>query len=231
LVGYQIPLGHQRSIRGVANAHPQLSGRTWGSARRASLLKDLQMDTTETVILKFNQERWSKWVSASMAWGRNDPDGVTVTRLQGLGILDAELYDINRYEVEKRQNGLLTVYDHANIKSYLWVLGVYEFFRMMDDKIRKNPAIANAKATQAISETKKVFARLRVPLAKLEESHKYKGKDYAVPKLGANEEQLAWQINDSEIIYYRGLSDLAIDTLNELRLSNYEQNEKLRASE
>ncbi len=143
--------------------------------------------------------------------------------------MDAELYDINRFDVEKKQNGLLTVYDQANIKSYLWVLGVYEFFRMMDDKIRKNPEIANAKATKAISDTKKVFARLRVPLAKLEESHKYKGKDYSVPKLGANEEQLGWQINDDEIIYYRYLSDLAIDTLNQLRLSNYEQNEKKRS--
>lgn len=176
--------------------------------------------------LKFNQERWSKWVSVSISWGRNDPTGVTMTRLQGLGILDAELYDVNQHDIKQKVDDLLTVFDHVNIKSYLWVLGVYEFFRMMDDKIRKDPTIANQKATLAINSTKKVFSRLRVPLAKLEESHKYAGMDYAVPKLGANSEQLGWQINDEEIIYYRYLSDLAIDTLNQLRLSNYEKNKE-----
>jgi hypothetical protein len=162
-----------------------------------------------------------------MSWGRNEPTGITMTRLQGLGILDAELYDINNLDINEKVDDLLTVFDHVNIKSYLWVLGVYEFFRMMDDKIRKDPTIANEKATKAINSTKKVFARLRVPLAKLEVSHRFEGMDYDVPKLGANDEQLGWQINDEEIIYYRYLSDLAIDTLNQLRLSNYEKNRSI----
>ena len=50
--------------------------------------------------LKFNQERWSKWVAASMAWSRNESTGVTMTRLQGLGIIDAELYDINGSDIK-----------------------------------------------------------------------------------------------------------------------------------
>jgi hypothetical protein len=116
------------------------------------------MNKTETTtVLKFNPERWSKWVSASMAWLRNDPDAVTFTRIQGFGVIDAELYDVNASDVKNKVNEFTTVYDHVNIKSYLWVLGVYEFFRMADEKIRKNPEIANEKATKAISHAKKEF--------------------------------------------------------------------------
>jgi hypothetical protein len=188
------------------------------------------MSTTEVTGLKFNWERWSKWVSASMAWGRNDPEKVTWTRIQGFGVIDAELYDVNASDVKNKVNEYTTVYDHINIKSYLWVLGVYEFFRMADERIRNNPEIANEKASKAIKRCKQEFARLRVPLAKHEASGNYKNIDYDVPHLGADGEQLGWQINDNEVIYYRYLSDLAIDTLNQLRLSNYEQNEKLRES-
>ncbi|HKC67925.1 MAG TPA: hypothetical protein VKG26_06820 [Bacteroidia bacterium] len=180
--------------------------------------------------LKFNADRWGKWVSASMAWGRNDPSGVTFTRIQGFGVIDAELYDVNASEVKNKVDEFTTVYDHINIKSYLWVIGVYEFFRMADQKIGENSDIANEKASKAIKHCKQEFARLRMPLAKFEASNKYANMDYDVPHLGANGEQLGWQINDNEIIYYRYLSDLALDTLNQLRLSNYEKNDLSKTS-
>ena len=172
---------------------------------------------------KFNEERYSEWVKSSMAWLRNDSDGITFTRIQGLGIIDAELYDVNKFDVKEGYNINLTVYDHVNIKSYLWVLGVYELFRMIDQKICENSDLADEKASLAIKAAKIKFERIRVPLAKLEVARRNKS-DYAVPKLGANEEQLGWQINDEEIIYYRDLSDLALATLNDLRRSNYKKN-------
>jgi len=159
-----------------------------------------------------------------MSWLRNDTEGITFTRLQGLGIIDAELYDINKQSIHTPIENDLTVFDVVNIKSYLWVLGVYEFLRMADQKIREKPEIANENARNQIKIAKDKFNRIRVPLAKLEPSKKHKN-DYSVPKLGANDEQLGWQINDNEIIYYRELSDLAIFTLNQLRLSNFQKNE------
>ena len=174
--------------------------------------------------LKFNYDRYSLWVRSSMAWSRIEQTGVIMTRIQGLGIIDAELYDVNKHIIDKKLENDLTVFDVVNIKSYLWVLGVYEFFRMADQSIRSNPKIANEHASKRINDAKSEFSRLRIPLAKLEASNKFKNTDYSIPKLGANYEQLGWQINSDKIIYYRDLSDLAIITLDGLRVSNYQKN-------
>ena len=69
--------------------------------------------------LKFNYERYSLWVRSSMAWSRNEPTGVIMTRLQGLGIIDAELYDANKHVINNRLENDLTVFDLVNINSYL----------------------------------------------------------------------------------------------------------------
>lgn len=177
-----------------------------------------------TIGLKFNYERYSLWVRSSMAWSRNEPTGVIMTRLQGLGIIDAELYDVNKHVINTKLENDLTVFDLVNINSYLWVLGVYEFFRMADQRIKEKPEIANENAASLINKAKTEFSRIRVPLAKLEPSNKFKNKDYPIPQLGANDDQLGWKINENEIIYYRELSDLVIYTLDGLRISNYQKN-------
>lgn len=174
--------------------------------------------------LRFNYERYSLWVRSSLAWSRNEPTGVTMTRIQGLGIIDAELFDINKHVIDKKLKNDLTVFDVVNIQSYLWVLGVYELFRMIDQKIKENPEIANENASKQINRAKSEFSRIRVPLAKLEPSNRFKNSDYAIPQLGANDEQLGWKINDNDILYYRPLSDLAISTFDILRLSNFQKN-------
>lgn len=200
-------------------------GRLVGLSALTRLLigETVYSDNKNYMTFKFNYDRYSKWVAASMSWVRNDPDTVTFTRIQGLGIIDAELYDINKHDIDKLLDNHLTVYDHVNIKSYLWVLGVYELFRMMDQKIRQQPEITDDNASLTINNAKKEFERVRVPLAKLEKAYRFKN-DFSVPKLGADEEQLGWQMNENEIIRYRDLSDLAIGTLNQLRLSNYKKN-------
>lgn len=102
---------------------------------------------------------------------------------------------------------------------------VYELFRMANQRIKASPEIANENASKQINMAKSEFSRLRVPLAKLEPSNKFRNIDYAIPQLGANDEQLGWKINENEIIYYRTISDLAVSTFNSLRLSNYRKNE------
>jgi hypothetical protein len=160
-----------------------------------------------------------------MAWSRNEPTGVIMTRIQGLGVMDAMLYDVNKEIINNKLEHDLIVFDFVNIQSYLWVIGVYELFRMADQKIRENPEIANLNASNQINKAKMEFSRIRVPLAKLEPSNKFKKSDYSIPQLGADHEQLGWKINENEIIYYRKLSDLAIFTFDQLRLSNYQKNE------
>lgn len=158
-----------------------------------------------------------------MAWSRNEPTGVIMTRIQGLGVIDAVLYDVNKEIINNKLDHDLTVFDFVNIQSYLWVLGVYELFRMADQRIKENPEVANENASTQINKAKTEFSRIRVPLAKLEPSNKFKKSDYSVARLGANNEQLGWEINENEIIYYRHLSDLAIFTFDQLRLSNYQK--------
>ncbi len=173
---------------------------------------------------KFNAERYSQWVRISIGWISTDLSGGLMTRLQGLGILDAELYDINKFDIHQTLENDLTVFDHVNIKSYLWVLGVYEFFRMYDQKLKENPELVNKEVTEYVNSAKKEFSRIRVPLAKLEPSYKFRNVDYAIPKLGANDVQLGWTINDNEIIWYRDLSDLAINALTQIRIYRINKN-------
>ncbi len=175
------------------------------------------MEFMENFKPKFNYERYEKWVKCSIGWLSIEPDGILTTRLQGLGIIDAELYDVNKFDIEKPLDNDLLAFDHINIKSYLWVLGVYEFFRTVHQRFRENPELSNEKTIEIITTTKRELARIRVPLAKLEPSNKYKKIDYAVPKLGASDTQIGWEINPTEIVWYRDLSDLAISTLNKIR--------------
>ena len=178
---------------------------------------------------KFNYERYEEWVKCSIGWISVEPEGTLMTKLQGLGIIDAELYDINKLDIHHELNNGLTVFDHVNIKSYLWVLGVYEFFRMFDQKLRENPKLADNRATELINKAKKELARVRVPLAKMEPANKYKNTDFAVPKLGADNIQLGWNINENEVIWYRDLSNLAITALNQMRISRINENINNRA--
>jgi len=128
---------------------------------------------------KFNHDRYEEWVKVSLSW-RRDFDGVIFTRMQGLGIIDAELYCININDVHTVLDNGLTVFDHVNIKSYLWILGVYELFRMMDQKIKEDSEIADEDATALINHAKKEFERIRVPLAKFETARRFEG-DFSVP--------------------------------------------------
>jgi hypothetical protein len=54
-----------------------------------------------------------------MAWSRNEPTGVIMTRIQGLGIIDAVLYDVNSEIIHNKLENDLTVFDVVNIQSYL----------------------------------------------------------------------------------------------------------------
>jgi len=176
-------------------------------------------------IPKFNSERYEEWVKCSIGWLIfEESEGTLTTKLQGLGIIDAELYDINKVDIKQELNNDLTVFDHVNIKSYLWILGIYEFFRMFDQKLRENPTLVDDEIIKLTNKVKKEFARIRVPLAKMEPANKYKKTDFAIPKLGANNIQIGWRINENEVIWYRDLSNLAINVLNQMRTYRINKN-------
>ncbi|HXP50898.1 MAG TPA: hypothetical protein VN922_13135 [Bacteroidia bacterium] len=164
-------------------------------------------------------ERYGKWVMVSFRMVRADKDRAIPSRVQGLGIIDAELYYIKKEDL-LHPNGKLKVdendipyMDEINIKSYLWVLGVYELFRAFDQRLREDSSLATDEAILAVKGAKDSFARLRVPLAKLEPSKKYKGVDWDISKIGVYEDALAWKLNDNLIFRYTKLSDYALDVM------------------
>lgn len=172
--------------------------------------------------MKFDYSRYQTWVTVSFRWIREEKDKIIPSRIQGLGLIDAYLYGANKFDINDINDKLIVNeydipnFDYININSYLWVLGVYELFRMIDQRLNENENLALADSKLAINEAKKQFQRIRVPLAKLEPSNKFKKTDYDVPALGGDNHQLGWNLNENQIIYYRDLSDLAIDTLRKL---------------
>lgn len=182
------------------------------------------MSAAEKYTSKFNYDRYSEWVKCSIGWVSEEHEGTLMTRLQGLGMIDAELYNINKSDINKLLDHDITVFSYVNVQSYLWVLGVYELFRMFDQRLLENPDKADDDVVKAVKNAKIFFSRLRVPLAKLEPSNKYKNQDYAVPKIGGNDRQIGWCINDTEIIWYQDLSNLALVTLKKIRSHRIQQN-------
>ena len=109
-----------------------------------------------------------------------------------------------------------------------FILAIVFFVLGKDDfgitRLKEDPNLIDSETAISINSAKRQFARIRIPLAKKEPSNKYKTIDYAVPKLGANDIQLGWQINDNETIWYRDLSDLAISILNKIRAFRIQEN-------
>jgi hypothetical protein len=172
---------------------------------------------------KFNKERYHLWVRYSSGFMHLDPKGSIFARMQGFGIIDAELYDINYSDSKVVVFEDIYVFDYANIKGSLWVLGVYELLRVIDQRIRENPLLVDDKAKIAIKDAKNLFGRVRIPLAKLEASRN-NPKDYDIPELVGSSECIGWKMNDNEVIRYRDLSDSALNAFIEVVRSNISKN-------
>lgn len=172
---------------------------------------------------KFNKDRYNLWVRYSSGFIHLDPKGSIFARMQGFGIIDAELYDINYYDRNIIVFEDISVFDYANIKGALWILGVYELLRVLNQRINENPNLVDEQAQTSIKYAKKLYSRVRIPLAKLEASRN-SPLDYDIPELVGNEDCIGWKLNESEVISYRDLSDAAIDAFKELVRSNIEKN-------
>ena len=62
--------------------------------------------------------------------------------------------------------------------SYLWVLGVYEIVRSIDEQIKKQGIIKDDNVKKEIFDTKISFERIRIPLAKYQPARRYKDTDW-----------------------------------------------------
>lgn len=101
--------------------------------------------------------------------------------------------------------------------SHLWVLGIYEILRALDQKVRKNQSILNQIQNTALKNSKNLFERIRIPMAKFESPKRFvndSGISYPVmnPSFG-----IGWAISHEDIIPLENLTrglDNFIETLN-----------------
>nr|BBJ03346.1 hypothetical protein YBY_11940 [Marinobacter nauticus] len=78
---------------------------------------------------------------------------------------------------------------------------------MIGQRLWEDGSLAQDSSIEAVKETKKLFERLRIPLAKLEASKRHKKTDYDVPYAGVGVRGLGWQVSDDTIIYQEDLSE------------------------
>lgn len=159
-------------------------------------------------------DRYDDWVRVSFRWIRDlERDQGLPHHIQMLGIEDAELRNIGKadlFDVHGRpledEFGILLL-ERWQIRAHLWVLGAYELVRMLSQRVREDPSLTTDKAIETIHDTKRLFERVRIPLAKLEPSRRNTLTDFPAAYAGVGVDGLAWKVADGVIISQRQLSD------------------------
>ena len=160
--------------------------------------------------------------------------------VQQLGRLDARLIQADEMWPDRffqknlsYENGS-TLHEHITL-SYLWVLGAYEFIRTLCDRVKMDDHEKTPEEIRNILlEAKRRFARVRVPLAKMEPASKFAAEDgpiaYPGLKQGAG---VAWQLNPNTIVTRRELSDDLLQALERRRSAflRYRADQHRRESE
>lgn len=156
---------------------------------------------------------YEKWVTRSFRWLREEKDSHLPHHIQMLGIVDAELRGVRREDIFdsagkpiEDSDGILVLERHQ-IKAHLWVLGAYELVRMISQRLRENEELASSESIEKVTETKKLFERVRIPMAKLEPSKRHKKTDFEVAYAGMGSKGLGWKVAPDTIIYQEELSE------------------------
>lgn len=156
---------------------------------------------------------YEKWVTKSFRWIREDKDSQIPHHVQMLGIIDAELrgirkedlYDVNGQPKED-SDGILALERHQ-IKAHLWVLGAYELVRMISQRLREREDFAQPDSFEKVVEAKKLFERVRMPMAKLEPSKRHEKTDFEIAYAGIGPKGLGWKVAPETVIYQEELSE------------------------
>jgi len=129
-----------------------------------------------------------------------------------LGQLDVELINEEDSLVRNAQpipgGGRQIQFGRELTLSYLWVLGAYEFVRVLSQRQNKGNIPFFREKLPKVHELKRRFARVRMPLAKLEAANDYKS-DFpeAFPYFDIKRKSIGWKIAKGVMITRRELSD------------------------
>ncbi|GAB5500792.1 MAG: hypothetical protein PsegKO_31030 [Pseudohongiellaceae bacterium] len=178
-------------------------------------------------------ERYEDWVRVSLNWIRNpDTDLGLPHHIQTLGIEDAEIRGIRKRDIfdsngEPLQDeyGILWL-ERWQIRAHLWVLGAYEVIRMLSERVRNDPGLTVPEAVDYIHKTKRLFERVRIPIAKYEASKRHSKTDFAVAPLGMGPNGLGWKVAEDTVVYQNYLSDEFFLMMTKIRPA-LEQNQQI----
>ena len=165
---------------------------------------------------------WEQWVKASH--GVAAIEAWLVHTIQGLGRLDAQLIArAARYArltpAQRATEAEIVEFGDRLMLAYLWVLGVYEVVRTLDQRVRKEPEKYVWCKGIDITGAKKKLARLRMPLAKIEPADVHEETDSAIayPRIRIATGEVEWQLGPDTFIGRMELSDIVLKMLEELR--------------
>ncbi|HBR1922212.1 TPA: hypothetical protein M2P43_004996 [Klebsiella variicola] len=165
----------------------------------------------------FDTERNKRWIDCSHAIAVHHK--WSVVTLQHLGSLDSRLIndDAELVKTGYPKNPYHDLGDHIT-SSYLWVLGVYELVRTLDQFARNADSPLNH-VRDVIQTYKQKINRLRIPLAKMEAA-KSNTDDSPIAYPGLNQDLgLAWRLNEHDWITRRELSDEALALFESIKSS------------
>ncbi|WP_218072676.1 hypothetical protein [Escherichia coli] len=165
----------------------------------------------------FDADRNKRWVDCSHAITAHK-QWSTIT-LQHLGALDSRLVndDAELIKTGYLKNPMHDLSDHIT-SSYLWVLGMYELVRTLD-QFAKNDGSPLNHVRNEIQIYKRKINRLRIPLAKMEAASS-NSDDSPIAYPGLNQALgLAWHLNEHDWISRRELSDDALTLFEHIKHS------------
>ena len=160
--------------------------------------------------------RLQEWYDHSITLTEINPMMVIVS--QRLGRLDYKLNSDIEYIPQSLANvsceeELMSYWDN-DIYSYLWVLGMYELVRSIDQYFSRNIKDANIK--NHVKQTKILFERVRMPLAKFEPAKRFPKNEWG-DVIGLHTTQgVTWCINPGENVSRNELSDAYLNLLKKL---------------
>lgn len=169
-----------------------------------------------------SSERWERWVKVSIGLGRFEEQ--MLWGAQQIGRVDVRLIQADeKWTQPFFTAGALSPEETSYVGEHItasqhWVLGAYEFIRTLcdrlnDDDMEKTPADVRLRA----EEVKHKFARVRIPLAKMEAASRFSKEDWPTAEAGMlRGKGVSWKVNETTTISRIELSDALLEVL-ELR--------------
>jgi len=162
-------------------------------------------------------DRGERWLKVSIGLLRFELGMMPL--VQQLGKLDVRLIEADAVWTPRFVNEKLSEEDSASLHehitlSYLWVLGAYEFVRTLCQRVEDDDPKTPAAVRNKITDVRNRFERVRVPLAKMEKSRRFRDVDGAVAYPGMRRGfGVAWRLNENTWISRRELSDALLEVL------------------